>query len=114
MRYQQSDIDTWHRDGGVLIERFFAEGEVRAVHDDFVTVEERCTATVGQFQAFVLDEATHTCEHDVTHLRCIVAGDELSGLLNSDAPGGVSLLCPCNAGSLEGCENNSSLSADTR
>ena len=41
MRYQQSDIDTWHREGGVLIERFFTADEVRAVHDDFVTVFER-------------------------------------------------------------------------
>jgi len=37
-RFTPADVDAWRQDGGVLIERFFSAGEVRAVHDDFVTV----------------------------------------------------------------------------
>lgn len=37
-RFSQAQVDAWRRDGGVLIERFFTEEEVAAVHADFVTV----------------------------------------------------------------------------
>ena len=37
-RFSDDQVETWRRDGGVLIERFFTSDEVAAVHDDMVTV----------------------------------------------------------------------------
>ena len=37
-RFSEADVDTWRRDGGVLIERFFTADEVAAVQADFATV----------------------------------------------------------------------------
>ncbi len=62
MRFTQTHIDAWQRDGGVLIEGFFTAEEVQAVHEDFVAVFGRCagadtarvekrTDEVGRFNA---------------------------------------------------------------
>lgn len=37
-RFTTDHVETWHRDGGVLIERFFTTDEVAAVQADFETV----------------------------------------------------------------------------
>ncbi|HMF29038.1 MAG TPA: hypothetical protein VKE42_09730, partial [Candidatus Cybelea sp.] len=37
-RFAQWHVDAWHRDGGVLIERFFTPDEVAAVQRDFARV----------------------------------------------------------------------------
>ncbi len=42
-RFTEAQVETWRRDGGVLIEKFFTTQEVAAVHADFVTVFGRDT-----------------------------------------------------------------------
>lgn len=79
-RFSQTDVDTWSKDGAVLIENFFRTDEITLVHDEFVSLygtkgrrpeEEHGKPAPGQFNAFQFQNIDNMPFQNAPHLSLL-------------------------------------------